>query len=183
MNRIFSFALLGTAISVCQVAGAQEGLYLGERGMDTAAVEAQPAYIPAGVQLVELERWKYRDGHFSARPAPSHQVHPGKREGVLGFVSFTAFEGSAPLFGCMANDYSDLFTSRDPDCEGHLPARDAPITGHIAATQLPGTVPLYRCMRTGLSEGRWGDHFDTTSTDCERKWPANFEGLLGYIWR
>lgn len=183
MSRIFSFALLGTAISVCQVAGAQEGLYVGEHGMETAAVAAQPAFVPAGVQLVELERWIWRDGTFSVRPAPSYQVHPGKRQGVLGFVSLTEFEGSVPIFSCVANDYSDRFTSIDPGCEGHLPARDSPITGHIAATQLPGTVPLYRCMRTGLSGGRWGDHFDTTSADCERKYPANFEGILGYIWQ
>lgn len=182
MSRVFSFAFLGAAISVCQVAGAQDGLYVGDEGSDVAAMAAQPASVPAGVQLVELERWIWQDIMYSVRPAPSHMTHPGRRQGVIGFVSFTEFEGSVPLFACVANDYSDHFTSRDPDCEGHIKKTSAPISGHVAATQLPGTVPLYRCMRTGLGGRRWGDHFDTTSADCERKYPANFEGILGYIW-
>lgn len=183
MSRVFSVAILGAAISVCQVAGAQDSLYVGDETNDVATMATQPAFVPAGVQLVELERWIYRDNRFSARPAASYQTHPGRREGVIGFVSFTEFPGSVPIFACVANDYSDQFSSRDPGCEGHKPKPSSPITGHIASTQLTGTVPLYRCMRTGLSGGRWGDHFDTTSADCERKYPANFEGILGYIWK
>lgn len=183
MKRISIVGLLAAAVMTCGSASAEEPLFLGETLQAMPEVRAMASSVPAEAQLVELERWIAREVTFSVRPAPSYQTHPGKRQGVLGFISNTPFPGSHPLFGCMANDYSDRFTSMDQACEGHLPVPQIPVTGHIAAIPLPGTVPLYRCMRVGgLPSGRWGDHFDTTDANCEGK-QAVFEGILGYIWR
>ncbi|MGH8037785.1 MAG: hypothetical protein ACREPD_08600 [Stenotrophomonas sp.] len=172
--------------AACLMSGgvmAQDGMYLGQNQNGVAASSNGVAAIPEGVLLVELERWVAKDDSFSVRPAPSWQVHPGRREGVLGFVSFTEFPGSVPLYHCIANDYSDRFTSRQADCEGHIPMASAPITGNVSPTPLPGTVALYRCLRTGLSGGRWGDHFDSTDSNCEGVRSTINEGVMGYIWQ
>lgn len=177
--------VLSSAIAMVagNAASAQDSLFIGTVEARTQSDDVFVASVPPEAQLVELERWIGREVTFSVRPAAPHQTHPGRREGVLGFISFTAFPGSRPLFGCRASDYSDRFTSIDPSCEGHLPMPQIPITGHIAATPLPGTVPLYRCMRVGgLPSGRWGDNFDTTDANCEGK-RAVFLGLLGHIWQ
>lgn len=179
MKRIFLVGVAAAAL-MSSPALAQDGMYLGQ---SQNVVDAGVAAVPEGVQLVELERWVARDESFTVRPAPSWQVHPGKRDGVLGFVSFTEFPGSIPLFHCMANDYSDRFTSRQADCEGHMSMSFAPITGNVSPTPLPGTVALYRCLRTGLSGGRWGDHFDSTDSNCEGVRSTVNEGVLGYIWQ
>lgn len=183
MKRMSIAGSLVVALLTCNGASAQEALYLGESESAWPERRAAAAYVPPEALLVELERWIWRDITFSVRPAPSYQTHPGKRQGFLGVVSSTPFPGSHPLYGCMANDYSDRFTSMDQGCEGHLPVPQIHFTGYIASTQLPGTIPLYRCMRVGgLPSGRWGDHFDTTDANCEGK-RAVFNGMLGYIWR
>ncbi|WP_181098409.1 hypothetical protein [Xanthomonas arboricola] len=176
---VMSVGLLGTESAI-----AQKIDYLGASHRTTVAALAQPASVPAGVQLVELERWFYRDDTRSGRPlnTPGGMIYPGKKQGTLGFISYYPFEGSHTLYSCMTNDYRDLFTSTDSNCEGQLPARDMPITGYIASTQIAGTVPLYRCMRGGLKPNNWADHFDTLDISCENvKNPAN-DGIIGYIW-
>ncbi|MGV6488107.1 hypothetical protein [Stenotrophomonas bentonitica] len=184
MTRSFFVGTMMAALAAVGSASAQESMYLGASEGSQADAGVAAFSVPADVQLVDLERWFWRDITFSVRPAPSYQTHPGRRQGVLGFISNVPFAGGATLYGCMANDYSDRFTSRDPACEGHLPVPQIPITGYVAATPLPGTVPLYRCMRVaGLPSGRWGDHFDTTDANCEGVKFAHFEGILGYIWR
>jgi len=183
-KKLFATSALGVALCVAGSAGAQELDYLGATRQVLSEAKAQPASLPAGVQLVELERWFYRDDTYSVRPLPSGgpQIHPGSRQGVLGFISYYPFEGSQTLYSCNTNDYRDRFTSLDPNCEGHIKMTASPITGYIASTQLAGTVPLYRCMRGGLKPGNWADHFDTTSANCENvKNPAN-DGIIGYIW-
>jgi hypothetical protein len=182
-------SILGSlAVSMSFAGGslAQGSDYLGQNAAGAAEARAQPASLPPGVQLVELERWHFRSDTFSARPfAPSSPwQHPGVRQGVLGFISYYPFEGARTLYNCHTNDYRDRFTSPDENCEGHILMTNAsPITGYIAATQLPGTVPVYRCMRGGLSPGNWADHFDSLDVNCEGvKHPAN-DGIIGYIWQ
>ncbi|WP_421569141.1 hypothetical protein [Stenotrophomonas sp. PD6] len=183
MNRMLIVGSIMAALAGSGSASAQESLYLGGSDSIQRGASVGTSSVPAGAQLVDLERWFGRNITFSVRPAPPYQTHPGRRQGVLGFISSTPFPGGATLYGCMANDYSDRFTSREANCEGHLPMPQIPITGYVAAIQLPGTVPLYRCMRVGgLPSGRWGDHFDTTDANCEGK-PAVFNGILGYIWQ
>lgn len=175
---------LSLALCVAGASSAQDSDYLGLSRQAAIEAKAQPASVPAGVQLVELERWFFREDTFSVRPlnTPGGMIHPGYRQGVLGFISYTPFEGSVPLFLCLTNDYRNRFTSRDSNCEGHRPDRAFPITGYVSPTQIAGTVPLYRCMRGGLKPGNWADHFDTTDVNCENvKYPAN-DGIIGYIW-
>lgn len=164
---------------------AQDLDYLGATPKVLAEANAQPAYLPAGVQLVELERWFNRNDSFSARPlnTPGGMKHPGKKQGTLGFISYYPFEGSVTLYACLQNNWLDNFTSRDPNCEGHMKTTNGmPITGYIAGTQLPGTVPLYRCHRGGLKPNNWADLFDTTDVNCENvKYPL-LDQILGYIW-
>ncbi len=77
----------------------------------------------------------------------------------------------------------DSFSSRDPNCEGHMKTTNGmPITGYMAGTQLPGTVPLYRCTRNIPKVYAYNDHFDTLDPNCEGKYQAVFEGIQGYIW-
>lgn len=172
------------ASSLAWNASAQEVDYLGASPRVLAEANAQAADLPVGVQLVELERWFYRDDTKSVRPlnTPGGMQHAGKKQGTLGFVSFFPFEGSVTVFSCLNNNWRDTFSSLDANCEGHMPSVNMPITGYIAATQLPGTVPLYRCMRGGLKPNNWADHFDTLDANCEGvKYPVN-EGIMGYIW-
>lgn len=163
-------------------ANAQEVDYLGGSPKILAEANAQAADLPAGVQLVELERWRWREDTFSVRPlnSPSTQ-HPGYREGILGFISYYPFAGGHTLYGCVHNNWMNRFTSVDPNCEGHMKDATFPITGYIASTQLPGTVPLYRCQRGGFSS-TWVDHFDTLDVNCENKPYKVNDGLIGYIW-
>ncbi len=166
-------------------ASAQEIDYLGASPKILAEANAHAADLPAGVQLVELERWRWREDTFTARPlnTPGGMKHPGKKEGTLGFISYYPFEGSVTMYACLNNNWMDSFSSMDPNCEGHMKTTNMmPITGYIASTQLPGTVPLYRCMRGGLKPNNWADHFDTLDPNCEGvKYPVN-EGIMGYIW-
>lgn len=181
-KAILAAAAIG-AMTLAGAAVAQESDYLGLTPRVEAEAKAMPAAVPAGVQLVELERWIWNDNMYSVRPLPgtgNPTYHSGQRQGVLGFISFTPFEGGRPLFQCVNG--RDFFTSTDENCEGY-PKRDfMPITGYIATTQLPGTVPLYRCMRGGLKPNNWADHFDTLDFNCENvRFPVN-EGPIGYIW-
>lgn len=165
-------------------ASAQEFDYVGATPRVLAEANAQAADLPAGVLLVELERWKNREDTFSARPIThAGSRHPGTRQGVLGFVSYYPFEGSVTIYACLQNNWLDSFSSRDPNCEGHMKTTNGmPVTGYIAATQLPGTVPLYRCHRGGLKPNNWADLFDTTDFNCENvKYPL-LDQVLGYIW-
>jgi len=183
-KKLFATSALGVALCVAGSAGAQDLDYLGSNRQVMNEANAQPASIPAEVQLVELERWFFQNNTFSARPlnTPGGMKHPGVRQGVLGFISYTPFAGGHPLYSCTQNNWLDSFTSRDPNCEGHMPSRDMPITGYIASAQLPGTVPLYRCHRGGLKPNNWADLFDTTDVNCENvKNPLN-DQILGYIW-
>lgn len=182
-KKLFTTSTLGVALCVASAAGAQELDYVGVTRQSVHEAKAQPASVPPGVQLVELERWFFRDDTYSVRPLNSpSQKRPGSRQGVLGFISYTPFEGSVPLYLCLTNDYRNRFTSRDAGCEGHLADTAFPITGYVSPTQIAGTVPLYRCMRGGLKPGNWADHFDTTDANCENvKNPAN-DGIIGYIW-
>ena len=186
MKAISILGSLAVAMSFAGTASAQDSDFLGQSAKGVAEARAQPASLPADVQLVELERWHFRGDTFSARPfAPSSPwQHPGTRQGVLGFISYFPFEGSMTLYNCLTNDYRNRFTSHDANCEGHMLMTNAsPITGYIASTQLPGTVPLYRCQRGGLSPGNWADHFDSVDVNCEGvKNPAN-DGIIGYIWQ
>ncbi|WP_049439104.1 hypothetical protein [Stenotrophomonas maltophilia] len=165
-------------------APAQEVDYVGASPKVLAEANAQAADLPAGVQLVELERWKFKEDTFSGRPlnTPGGMIYPGKKQGTLGFISYFPFEGSVTMYSCVNNNWLDTFSSLDANCEGHMHSREMPITGYIASTQLPGTVPLYRCMRGGLKPNNWADHFDTLDANCEGvKYPVN-EGIMGYIW-
>ncbi|MBV6850692.1 hypothetical protein [Xanthomonas euvesicatoria] len=184
MKKVFIAAAAGLALASACNAAAQEVRYLGANARVAVEAAAQPALVPEGVTLVSLERWKFKDDTFSARPITTvGQSHPGSRQGVLGFISFTPFAGGRTLYACITNDYRDRFTSGDPNCEGQIPYPSSlPITGYIASTQLPGTVPLYRCMRGGLKPGNWADHFETLDVNCENvRFPAN-DGIIGYIW-
>lgn len=165
-------------------ASAQEIDYLGASSKILAEANAQATDLPAGVQLVELERWFYRNDTFSSRPlTAAGSQYAGVRQGILGFVSYYPFEGSVTIYACLNNNWYDSFSSRDESCEGHMRSRNGmPITGYIPSTQLPGTVPLYRCMRGGLSPNNWADHFDTLDPNCEGVPNQVNEGILGYIW-
>ena len=178
--------MIATAVVIASAlswnVAAQDVEYLGATPKVLAEVGAQAANVPPDVLLVELERWRWNQDTFSVRPlnSPSTQ-HPGRREGVLGFISYTPFEGGHTLYGCVHNNWMNRFTSVDPNCEGHMKDATFPITGYIATTQLPGTVPLYRCQRGGFSS-TWVDHFDTLDWNCENvPWKVN-DGLIGYIW-
>lgn len=183
-KKLFAPSALCVALCVAGSAVAQDIDYLGANRQVVSEAKAQPAAVPADVLLVDLERWHHNNDTFSARPlnTPGGMQHPGKRQGVLGFISYTAFEGGHPLYACIQNNWLDRFTSRDPNCEGHMHDQYMPITGYIASTQLPGTVPLYRCHRGGLKPNNWADLFDTTDVNCENvKYPLN-DQILGYIW-
>lgn len=175
---------LALAFGISGYAGAQDLSYLGAGAKTMAEARSQPASIPAGVLLVDLERWHHRNDTLSARPlnTPGGMKHAGRRDGILGFISYTPFEGGHALYSCLQNNWLDSFTSRDPNCEGHMATTVMPITGYIASTQIPGTVPLYRCHRGGLKPNNWADLFDTTDVNCENvKYPLN-DQILGYIW-
>lgn len=184
VKKLIAIAAL-TACTFVSAASAQEVDYLGATPTLLAEVSAQPANLPAGVMLVDLERWRYKEDTFTARPlnTPGGMKHPGKREGVLGFISYYPFEGSVTLYACLANNWMDSFSSLDPNCEGQMKTRNMmPITGYMAGTQLPGTVPLYRCTRNIPKVYTYNDHFDTLDPNCEGKYQMVFEGILGYIW-
>ncbi|WP_115530633.1 hypothetical protein [Xanthomonas campestris] len=184
MKSFFIAAAAGLALAAACNATAQDVRYLGANSRVVAEAAAQPAAVPDGVTLVSLERWKFQDDTFSARPITTvGQSHPGKRQGVLGFISFTPFAGGHTLYACITSNYRDRFTSPDPNCEGQVPyPASMPITGYVASTQLPGTVPLYRCMRGGLQPGNWADHFETLDVNCENVRNPASDGIIGYIW-
>lgn len=183
MKKMIAVAAV-LASSLVSNVSAQEIDYLGASPKILAEASAYAADLPAGVQLVELERWRWRDNTFTARPFTWDGTrHPGRREGILGFISYYPFEGSVTLYACLHNDWMDSFSSRDPNCEGHMKTTNGmPITGYMAGTQLPGTVPLYRCVRNIPKVYAYSDHFDTLDPNCEGKYQAVFEGIQGYIW-
>lgn len=183
MKKMIALGAVFAASLACN-ASAQEVDYLGASSKVLAEANAQAADLPPNVLLVELERWRWKENTFSARPiTTSGQRHPGKREGILGYVSFLQFEGSTPLFACLSNNWMDSFTSLQEDCEGHMKTTNGmPVTGYVASTQIPGTVPLYRCTRNIPKVNTYNDHFDTLDPNCEGKYQAVFEGILGYIW-
>lgn len=185
MKKIFVATLFGMLLAASGNTVAQDVDYLGGDSVAAAKARAQPTSVPAGVVLVELERWFYNSDTYSARPITQEgQQHAGQRQGILGFISFTPFAGGHALYSCYTSyGYHERFTSTDPNCEGQLKTSFMPITGYIASTQLPGTVPLYRCMRGGLQPGNWADHFDTTNVNCENVRDPAMDGIIGYIWQ
>lgn len=185
MKRITIPASLALSLSCLGAATAQEVTFVGQSVAAAAEAEKQSTIIPAGAQLVVLERWINKGDTFSAKPLPlwPPAKYEGRLQGALGFISSTDFDGGILLHSCQTNDMRDKFTSRDANCEGHRHVGYAPIIGFIAGTQLPGTVPLYRCQRGGLSPGNWSDHFDSVDVNCEGVTnPAN-DGIIGYIWQ
>lgn len=186
MKRISALGMCVGAALCGDMAIAQPIEALGSSASVQAEAKVLPAMIPANVQLVELER-RYVPGPsdtFSVRPWDGSvgSQHPGKLQGVLGFISYTAFDGGSTLYSCLTRDYRDRFTSRDAGCEGQLTMSYSPITGYIANTQLPGTVPLYRCQRGGLQPNNWADHFDSLDVNCENVKNMANDGIIGYIW-
>lgn len=146
------------------------------------SVEVAPLTVPEGATLVEMFRWYNPNttDRYSGRELPQNwQLLGWRLEGTVGFISYTPFPGSHPLYSCATNEkVPDYFSSVDANCEGQLKVYWAPIIGYLASTQIPGTVPLYRCDTPGYEE----DHFDTTSPVCEGNKPgAVNEGPLGYI--
>ncbi|WP_153064987.1 hypothetical protein [Xanthomonas arboricola] len=182
--KFFVAASAGILFAAANCSASEKLDYVGLTASVAAEARAQPAIVPPGATPIELERWIFKNNTFSVRPLPKdyYQQWAGNRQGVLGFISYTPFEGSRVLYSCVTLDWNDTFTSNDANCEGQQHARDQPITGYIASTQIPGTVPLYRCMRGGLQPNNWADHFDTTSANCENVKNPAMDGIIGYIW-
>ncbi|NIK50246.1 hypothetical protein [Xanthomonas arboricola] len=182
--KFFFTATVGLLLAASNCTATDRPDYLGLTPAVAAEARAQPAVVPPGVTLRELERRIFRDDMKSVYPLPRdyYMQHAGTRQGLLGFISSTPFEGSAELYSCGMTNYLDSFTSRDPGCEGQMRQRDLFFTGYIANTQLPGTVPLYRCYRGGLKPNNWIDHFDTTDARCEGRPNTVMDGIMGYVW-
>ncbi|MCD0280518.1 hypothetical protein JWH04_16535 [Xanthomonas melonis] len=181
--KFVATSLAGLLLAATNCAASDKLDYVGLTPSIAAEARAHLTVVPPGATPIELERWTFRNNMFSVRPIQNnYEQWPGTRQGLLGFISYTPFEGSRTLYSCVTLDWNDTFTSNDPNCEGQRVARDQPITGYIASTQIAGTVPLYRCMRGGLQPNNWADHFDTTAPNCENVRNQVNEGIIGYIW-
>ena len=149
------------------------------------ATTPQNTALPAGVVLVEMKRF-YNAGviqFWSGREMPDNWDRIGWQEqGTVGFVSYYPFTGGHALYNCFIAGGNDYFTSPDPNCEGKNLSSWWPILGYVASTQLPGTVPLYRCMRGGLTNPKnRAAHFDTTDPNCENVPNKARDGVIGYV--
>jgi hypothetical protein len=95
-------------------------------------------------------------------------------EGTLGDLYSVAVPGTDPLYACP--DGNGEFTSVSPTCE--VLNIEETFLGYIytARPTSPPTVAIYRCHNTTS-----GDHFDTTTTNCEGAAGYLSDGLLGYV--
>jgi hypothetical protein len=147
-----------------------------------AEVQAVARDIPAGVRLVNLERWYDQRDTFSDNPYfPVGQTQVGVPygSGVLGLISYAPFEGGHPLYQCYTTNNYNKFTSTDVHCEGRSRFKGREIIGYISSTQREGTFPLYRCFQNYKN---WGDHFDTTNPNCDDRPGTQRDAVIGYIW-
>ena len=99
-----------------------------------------------------------------------------KFEGTLGGLDSVAVPGTEPFYACARADHRGEFTSLSPTCEfDHV---QGTLLGYIftARPTSPPTVAIYRCFA-----GKTGDHFDTTTTNCEGAKAYVTEGRLGYL--
>lgn len=177
MKNLLAMPLAVTLLALAASANAQDSDYAGLDAQTVAQIQSGPSYVPGGVVLAAIERRLWVGKHHT-----DNLVHPigqkplGKRDRMLGFLSYEPFEGGHTLFNCWVPE--DVFTSVREDCEGHN-KWPRPIIGYIASTQLPGTVPLYRCFRN--IPGNY-NHFDSLDANCEGVRSAIMEGVQGYVW-
>lgn len=96
------------------------------------------------------------------------------REGTW-FISFVERAGTAPIYSCRyrIGDRWDHFVSRQSDCEGKTKVK----TEGYVYTYDAGSVftELYRCLLPS------GDHFSSTSVNCENARGVVNEGTLGWV--
>jgi len=181
MKGVLKGAIVAALFAVGGNAAGQDSDYAGMSAQAVEMIQRAPSVIPPDVVLAAIERRLWvKDRYTDNLVYPASEIPMGKREKILGYISYIPFEGGHPLFQCFTNNNVNMFTSRDPSCEG-LPqfSYHRPIIGYIASTQFEGSVPLYRCFR---NTNNWGDHFDTLDPGCEGMSHTQNDGVMGYIW-
>lgn len=178
MKQIFSVILSGTlTVAACSVA-AQESDYAGMDAVTVAHIQKAPSQVPGDVVLAAIERRNWVGMSYTDNLVyPSGNIPAGKRDRMLGFLSYVPFREGHTLFQCWV--HGDMFTSLREDCEGQNKQANRPIIGYIASAQLAGSVPLYRCLRNIPGNYK---HFDSLDVNCEGARGALMEGVLGYVW-
>jgi hypothetical protein len=180
MKGVLKGAVVAALFAVAGNAAAQESDYAGMSMQAVEVIQRAPSVIPPGVELAAIERRLWvKDRYTDNLVYPASQIPMGKREKILGYISYVPFEGGHTLYQCYTTNNSNYFTSTDPGCEGRFSMPGRPIIGYIASTQLAGSVPLYRCFR---NTNNWGDHFDTLDPGCEGMSHTQNDGVMGYIW-
>jgi hypothetical protein len=149
----------------CRVARSNDHFVTMEGNCEGQIFEGSLGWISPVVKLVRMYNGSVHGTTDDVAPLGFHIEQSLGQVGSIGQVA---------LYECRISTLQNRFTSLDRGCEHQ---RYVGISGFGFPSPGPGLIPLYRCYLPGN-----GDHFDTSSANCEGAPGVKSDGLLAYIY-